>query len=142
MDLGTTEVSNLVALSLGLIGIAIALVPIVRDWRASRHARLDVVLEKLYRQDTGRLQERIRIEKLGPSAAERVQIERIGAVLPDDYWPAFEWHLPVDVLQSGQDHVLLLEPSMAEADPMSVLVTWCDPSGRKHAQFALSPKYL
>jgi len=142
MDLSTTEASNVVALSLGVIGIAIALLPIVREWQASRHARLVVVLEKLFREDIGSLHERIRIENLGPSVAEAVEFERVGATRPDEYRPAFEWRLPVEVLQPGQDHVLLLAPSVAEEDPVSVIVTWRDSSGSKRAQFALSPKYL
>lgn len=142
MDLSIPEAANVVALTLGLIGIGIALVPIVRDWRASRHARLVVVLEKLFRQDIQTVNERIRIENLGPSAAQEVQLVRIGTTSPDSYRPALDWHLPVEVLQPFQDHVLLLAPSAADADPTSAVLTWRDGSGDKRAQFALSPKYL
>jgi hypothetical protein len=142
MDLGTTAASNIVALVLGATGIAIALVPILREWRASRHARLIVGLEKLYRQDTGSIQERLRIQNLGPSVAQQVTVEKIGAVAPDSYRPAFEWVLPVEVLQSGQDYILLLAPALADKDPSSVVLTWRDGAGERRAEFALSPKYL
>jgi hypothetical protein len=144
MDLSTTTASNIVALMRGLVGIGIALLPVIRDYLASRHARLVVALEKLYRPDTTNLQERIRIENLGPSSARDVKVMGIGLPLvgPHDYRPAFEWNLPVEVLQPGQDYVLLLATSEDDADPTSIILTWADRTGAKQAQFTLSPKYL
>lgn len=140
--MGTVTASNLIALALGVLSLALAIFPEVKRWRASRRAGVSIVLENYQRPDTGRMQARFVITNHGPAIARDVAIEDFDTFRVDDWSPVNDNAHPVRVKQPRQRHAILCDRVMSQRTPGFAVLSWCDPEGEQREEFAISPVYL
>lgn len=138
----TTVASNFIALGLGLLSVAIALLPEQRRWRTSRHAGVSLSLENYQRPDSGQMQARFIIVNAGPAAARNVTIESFDSFDVNQWSPVNDNAHPARVVQPGQRHAILWDQLQSQRTPGSAVLSWADDAGQHRQEFSVSPIYL